>query len=665
MENILLKLLSFVLSILMFLFNTVSSVFPGIFPIDPIENTYEICAVEQFNLTENKEKAVIISDYISWYSLADRESDIFEKYGWEYFFTGSLAVITLVLPDPLHEVEIISVNENGDTLEVDYKISRSDGEAADVLETKVIVIQTNKNVSLIDLNKIEDAEKPQNPEIPEEPSEPNLPEFEGFPYQICESDNFDDYFYNKSCDVIQNYDKWNSYYVGSDPDLDKYDEEFFADKNLVIVHIEIPADGKLIEIISIEQSASYNKIYLDFRVKNGESSYNKGFWSVVIETDKSITSIHSFEIGIKGDTKLIDAEYFKQREIGIGKEDGAYKIITSSKEYSALLTEDYIFSSEFSFSNEYFKDSNLALIYVMIPNINGYYGFDVSVLSKEENGNTLNIEYSTVLEETEEEDKGEAVKYFVMLVEISKNITEINAVEKSFKNIYKTFDIILNFSGATENPQLVSDYETWSKICTSDLPYFDKYDEEYFENYSVVLLYETMPDSGSFFDVIKVKENEDTFELVYNIDSYGGTQALEHKVLVVEVSKDIEKVSAQRKEIDYAYSQGGNFKLEADSAILISDYSQWQTHSASTNSNYSKYDEAYFEDHSLVVVKSANASSDVISIMRYLYKEDGVLNVGINKHIYYNAGGFAAFWYQTFVIEVDKDVTEVNLEMFY
>lgn len=671
MENIFIRVISIVLSVLMSLFSTLSSAFPHVFPVEPIENTYEICEEEQFNIINDKESAVIISDYVSWYSLADKESEIAEKYDWKYFFTGSLAVITLVLPDPGCEVEITSVKENGNTVEIDYKTISGDGEYAAVLVTKVIVVQVNKNISLIDLNKIPNTEEPEEPVIPEfpeepvvpeEPSDPNLPEFEGFSYKIHKSDNFDDHCYNKSYKVIQDYNSWISYYKGSDPDLDKYNEEFFADKNLAIVYIVVPADGKIIQITNIEQDSDISQIYLNFRVKNGESSYGKGCWSVVVETDKVVKRIIPLETGIKGETELVDAEFFKPSEMGMVKEDGAYKIITSSKEYYEHITDDYLYISQFSFSNKYFEDSNLALIYIMLPYMNGYYNFDVNVLSMKENGNTLDIEYSTVLEDVDEEDKGEAVKYFVMLVEISKNITEINAVENSFKNIYKTFDMFPHFSDITEAYQLVSDYETWSNVCSSDLPYFDKYNEEYFENYSVVIVAEEMPDGGSFFDVIKAKENGNTFDLVYSIRSYGGTQAIEYKVLVVEVSKNIKEITVQRKDIDYNYSQGGIFALEDDSAVLISDYSQWQTYSSSSDT---KYNEAYFEDHSLVVIKSTNPSSDVVSTMRYLYEEDGVLNVGISKHIYDGVGGFPSVWYQVFVIEVDKNVTYVNLEIFY
>lgn len=662
MENIFIKVVSIVLSILLSLFNTLSTAFPHVFPVNPIENTYEICEAEEFNITNGKENAVIISDYVSWYLLADKESETAEKYDWKYFFTGSLAFITLVLPDPGYEVEITSVEENGNTVEIDYKTTCGDGEYAAVLVTKVIVVQVNKNVSLIDLDKISEPEEPVIPENPEEPSDPNLPEFEGFSYKIHKSDNFDDYYYNKSYKVIRDYNSWISYYKGSNPDLDKYNEEFFADKNLAIVHIEVPEDGKTIQIINIEQDSDNSQIYLNFRVKNGESSYGKGSWSVVVETDKVVKRIIPLETGIKGETALVDAEFFKPSEMGMVKEDGAYKIITSSNEYYKYITEDYLYFSDFSFSNKYFEDSNLALIYIMLPYMNGYYNFDVNVLSMKENNSTLNIEYSTIFEETDEEDKGEAVKYFVMLVEVSKNITEINAVENSFKNIYKTFDMFPHFFDITENYQHISDYETWSDVCSSDLPYFDKYNEEYFENYSVVIVAEEMPDGGSFFDVIKAKENGNTFDLVYNIRSNGGTQAVEYKVLVVEVSKNIKEVSVQRKDIDYNYSQGGIFALEDDSAVLISDYSQWQTYSSSSDT---KYNEAYFEDHSLVVIKSANASSEVTSTMRYLYEEDGVLNVGISKHNYYGVGGFPSVWYQFFVIEVDKNVTDVNLEMFY
>ena len=54
MEALFMRILSFILSVLMFVFNSVASVFPGILPDDPIENNAYVYDAELFNLDGNE-----------------------------------------------------------------------------------------------------------------------------------------------------------------------------------------------------------------------------------------------------------------------------------------------------------------------------------------------------------------------------------------------------------------------------------------------------------------------------------------------------------------------------------------------------------------------------------------------------------------------------------
>ena len=59
MEAVFLRILSFILSLLLAVFNMVSSVFPGIMPDEPIENNVYVYDAEDFYVYENTGKILI------------------------------------------------------------------------------------------------------------------------------------------------------------------------------------------------------------------------------------------------------------------------------------------------------------------------------------------------------------------------------------------------------------------------------------------------------------------------------------------------------------------------------------------------------------------------------------------------------------------------------
>lgn len=654
MEYVLLRILSLILSALMFFFNTFSAIFPGLFPSEPIENIANVYDAELFEADES----AVVSDFATWYVTADRDSDAFDKYDWKYFFRRSVALIYVVLPDSGCTIEVVSVKESGNILNVEYRVVKGSGEYAAVECPMVILVETSKNITLISATNITEKTDPVEPSDPEIPDDPKIPE-ESYQYSLYSSDNFDSYLYNGMTEIISTFDDWAECYIGSDSELDIYNEAYFEEKNLALIYIKVPSDGKTIQIVDIT-NPSDTSINVKFRVQNGESEYGKGFWVVAVETSKDIKHAYSYEIGLKGESAIYNIEMFNEEKLT--KKDGSYEIISTYESWEELKNSYYM--SEYNFTKAFFEDSSLAVISVMLPNRN----YEVEVNSQTENGNILELSYTTHESEYGYYENPEVVVYKLIVAEISKNITQVTATETMFKNPYNVY-YSAHFSGMSEDVQLVTDYETWSDVRTSSSTALSKYNEEYFENYSVVLISETMPDSGHDFDIIKLKENGNTLEVVYGVNDVagGGLTVLEYKTLLIEVSKNITSVSAERKDTDNYYKIYGGlkkFNLEeefTDEAYLISDYTTWKKYLNSDSTEFDKYNEEYFEDNSVVLIRMCLPSSATFSKITYLYEDESTLNAGYYELELDTMGGTAIICYQTVLVEVSKDVTEVQL----
>lgn len=666
MEALFLRILSLVLSAMMFMFNSVSAMFPGIFPTDPVENNTYVYDDTLPAFDEN----TVINDYVTWLSA---EGNTVKEYDWNFFFTKSVAVVKVTLPDPGYTIEEITAVENSDILEVNYKITNDDGEFADVECPKVIIIETSKNINLIEVTEETviqppvDPDVPGDPEIPKNPDDPGDPEDPDVPgdpeipedpnsYSIYNADIFNDnYKYDRSYEVINSYDKWYDYYEGGTDELNKYDKEYFESKNLAVFYLSLPNSGKTIKIYNISENEKYLRVR--YRVMNGE--LYKGSCAVVIETSKNISYVSLTQVGSTEGYNFVDYTMLNPDYMPT-KEPGSYKIVQTFEYYknlgiSSMVTDYYV-------NNEFFEDSNLAVIYIMLPNGN----HSVTVSSFTENGNTLEIEYTT--EDLNYDQRREIVEFVVMLAEISKNITEVKLTEtENNKNLFKTYDYFKAMG--TEEGLIVSDYNTWAEVSNTNYAPFAKYDEEYFKNRSIVLISKPLPDSGSYFDVIKIKENGNTLELIYGINGMGGFTMITYKTLLVEVSKNITAVSAERKDLsnNYTVLSSHNFNLseaEKNSAVLISDYSTWQNYLISNpSSKLDKYDSKYFESNSVVLCNVVLPGGDSEAVARYLYAEGNTFYAGVNIHYVEGMGGITSLIPKTVVVEVGKDITQVKYEI--
>lgn len=642
MEALFLRILSLVLSAMMFMFNSVSAMFPGIFPADPVENNAYVYDDVLPEFDEN----TVVNDYATWLSA---EGNAVKEYDWKYFFTKSVAVVKVTLPDHGYTIEKITAVENGDTLEVNYKIFSDDGEFTAVECPKVIIIETSKNITQIKVTEEKVIQPPVDPDVPVEPEEPN-------PYSIHSADIFNDHYkHDRAYEVIDSYDKWVDYYEGNKDELNKYDKEYFESKNLVVFYLSLPASGKTIKIYNIAEDEKYLRVR--YRVMNGE--LYKGSCAVVIETSKNISYVSLTQVGSTRGYSFVDYTMFNPDYMP-SKEPGSYEIVNTFEYYKNFGISSMV--SGYYVNNEFFEDSSLAVIYIMLPNSN----HSVTVSSFKENGNTLEIEYTT--EDLSYDQRCEIVEYVVMLAEISKNITEVKLTEtENNKNLFKTYDYFKAMG--TEDGLVVSDYDTWAEVGNTNYAPFAKYDEEYFKNRSLVLISMPLPDSGAYFDVIKIKENGNTLELVYGINSMGGLTMITPKTLLVEVSKNITAVSAERKDLsnNYKVLSSHNFNLsetEENSAVLISDYSTWQNYLISNPSSMlDKYDSKYFESNSVVLCNVVLPGGDYEAVARYLYTEGNTFYAGVNIHYIEGMNGIAVLIPKTVVVEVSKDITQVEYEI--
>lgn len=658
MEMFFLRLLSLIFSLLMFLFNTFSSIFPGLFPEKPIENTAIVCETEAFEVSENITEN-IVSDYISWIEAAEEDTEGFEEFNRKYFFTGSVALVKVELPNPDCTVEIESVSENGSTLELEYNIIYPEEVSTAVLETKIILVKVSKNITVIDasgeLIMPEEPDTPDIPEIPEEPEEPEEPEIlNGYKYITCDVSLFNDEwyneygYYNSYADEFYDYDSWKEYYVGSDARLNAYGVAYFEEKSLAVFFINVPYENKDVTICSIE-SDSNDFVDVPFMAADSEKEVPAGTTAVVVEIAKTERGGRAYSIGLMDEARVFSSDNLDNFMIT----DGYVEIVSTYSQWEKYDPDSY-YTRIYNLYKSFFDENSLALITVPVPNRD----YRIKLDPTKKDGNTVEVSYTLYTEEDIYYEDAELVHYYIIAAEISKNTTTVNVKENGFKNKW----ISLDYSFVTK-PTLISDYEAWQNISDSSEDKCSKYDESYFEEYSLVLLSETVPDTSYDFEMIKVKENGDTLELEYGMrDIYDtGLGMISEKTLLVEVSKNIKNISASRKDIQNSYKEcEGLFLLTSsgDETLLISDFETWKQYLDPESEMLEKYNENYFKNNSVALIKVTLPSLSAGSDIRYIYEKDDVLQVGYSI---YDNGGFAVICYKTILVEVSKDITQIQV----
>lgn len=642
MEALFLRILSVILSALTVAFNGVATLFPAILPDEPVENTVAVYDAEDFDFYGN---SAVVSDYVSWYVIANDSKD-FKKYDWKYFFTRNVALVKVTLPDSGSSISIESVSENGEVLEIEYIIESGEGEWATVECPKVILVETSKDISLI---RITEKDPPPAPYEPEEPLVCN-----GFNYRLTGTDSFNENdFYLGKDKNFRSYESWQEYFTGADKNLSGYDEDYFAENGLIVTYLHIPYENKDYTICSISADSN-DWVTVCCRVFDSATKSAAKTVAIVIEVSKNHYGGYIEIIGFMDEAKVYDPEmYFKDYV----KKDEYVKIISDYDTWEKYAETFYFLNETYIVDENFFDEKNLALISVMLPTRN--YTVNVEPLVK--NGNSVEVSYS--VSESKYYDETETMVYYKLIVaEISKDVTQVNVTQTNFKNRFddvNTSNFNIDFAG---DPVIISDFDNWSAAVKNNIPVLEKYDEAYFENYSVVLIPETYCTWYENIDMLKLYENGDTVEIMYGINGEidgAGMAITQHRTIIVEVTKNIKNVSVSRKDTENSYLQfrySGPFSFDVDS-VIISDYETFSSCVIKEDDTLAKYDKEYFENNSVVIFTVTTPNIDGIVNPYYIYEENGVLKFGydiINNSI------FPVLGYRTVLVEVSKDVTSVE-----
>lgn len=152
MTAILVKILSAMMSIVVFLSGTFPALFGGKEYIDPYgEEVY----IGQFHWHPNPK---IYNDYDTLRAIGGKGCLVYslpEIYENEYFENNSLVIFSVEVPHDDYRIWIKSIAEVGDTLKVEYSVI-TDGRIHAMLYERYIsevIIETSKNIKNVELKK--------------------------------------------------------------------------------------------------------------------------------------------------------------------------------------------------------------------------------------------------------------------------------------------------------------------------------------------------------------------------------------------------------------------------------------------------------------------------------------------------------------------------------
>lgn len=150
MTAILVKILSMLMSAVVFLSGTFPALFDGKQYIDPYGDEVHIGDFYYFHKPE------IINDYETLSNIGSKGCIVYglpERYDSEYFKDNSLVIFSVKMSHEYFRIWVKSVVENGDTLEVEYGVVEDYVLHALIVneQTSEIIIETSKNIKNVEL----------------------------------------------------------------------------------------------------------------------------------------------------------------------------------------------------------------------------------------------------------------------------------------------------------------------------------------------------------------------------------------------------------------------------------------------------------------------------------------------------------------------------------
>ncbi len=750
-----------------------NNAFSFIYPQEPVENTVTICDSELFGTAEKDGAVSIVSDYVSWYQLVDKNSDLSEKYDWKFFFNRNLALVTVELPNPGYTVEVVSVSEDGETLELLYTLTEGKGEYADVLCYEVILVETSKNIKTVsasgeivenkpiiipsdnhyfvadfsfsvdapvlvdsfsalsalsksvpfDLLKYDDiyfqkenlavipvvlpdssykitvdsvtengdiievdytvssdgefeeakkisklifvetskniTEISANENFVKFEKEHEMHEFAGYNYFLCEYVNFS--YPAPLFSVFHSAESFKAELSEHASGFSKYDEEYFAEKSLAVVRSYFVEDGMDFRPADIEQKENriYNskgeltgteqKLQITGWEENNDSSNKEGLYFIIVECNKDVDAVSLDILGLSRSYRVFGYEQFANLRLA----DGQSKIIRDYETWAS--TADFIYFGDYCINEKYFEEKSLVLTAVIVPN--EYSSIKVNSVNQK---NAL-VEIGCTMKPNYDPDYTLACTRIVA-VEASKETSAVKLTVNDDEIVFNRHNL-RKFNLTTEDePVIVSDYETWASLLKKSSSSLEKYDETFFKNNSLVVIPEAFTNGSIEPEVIKFYRNGENLEIIYGLNEFhdAGFSAITEEAIVFEIIGDIKNISVARKDMQCNYRTYGNYNLYVDEPTVVSEYSEWAELVDATNEKYSMYDEEYFKNKSVVLFTATLPDTGGRAIVKYSYEDENTLEVGYTA---YSMGGLTVICYQAVLVEVDKDVTQVNVSV--
>ena len=745
-----------------------------VFPQEPVENVVSIYSSELFEAEEKDGEVSVISDYVSWYRIVDKNSDLPEKYDWTFFFNRNIALVTVELPNPGYALEVAAVSENGETLELSYTLTEGEGVHPDVLCYEVILVETSKNITkvsasgekidnkpiiipsdnyyfvadfsfkidepvLVDsfsalsaltksvpfaLIKYDDiyfktenlaiipvvlpcsaykitvdsitengniieidytvssdgefdsfdeisklifvetskniTEISVNENFVKFEKEHEMQEFAGYSYFICEDYNFDYITYGAA--VFHNAESLNSKLTAYASGFSKYDEEYFAEKSLAVARGYFSEDGMDFRPADIRQRENriYNskgefleteqELHISGWEENKNSAYKKGFYYIIVECGKDVEAIEFDVLGLSGGYGVFDNENF----LNLRLTDGQSRIIHDYETWVTVADLDYFtYVFEYNINEKFFEEKSMVLTAVVVPN--EYSRIKVNSVNQK---NAL-VEVDCTMEANYDSDYTLAYTEIVV-VETSKDTSAVKLTVNDDEIVYDRHSIEKFNLTPEDEPVLVSDYKTWASLVKNSSSSLEKYDETYFKNNSLVVIPEIFNNGAIEPEVIKFYKNGENLEIVYGLNAFHdmGISAMIEDAIIFEVNGNIKNISVERKDLKCNCRTYRDYNLMKSEPTVISEYSEWVKQVDVTDEEYSRYDEKYFENKSVVLFTATLPDSGGRAVVKYAYKDGNTLEVGYTA---YSLGGFTALTYQAVLVEVDKNITDVNV----
>lgn len=654
MEAILLKVLSMLLSALMILNN----LFSFIYPQEPVENNVTVYGSELFETEEKDGTVSLIADYVSWIQTVDKNSGLYEKYDWKFFFNRNIALVTVELPNPGYTLEVASVSENGENLELSYTLTEGEGEFTDVLCCKVILVETSKAIKNVSASGEKIDKKPT----------------------VIPSDNYffvADFSFEIDGPVLVDSFSALSALAKSVPfDLLKYDDIYFQTEKLAVIPVKLPSSAYEITVDSVTENGDVIEVGYTVSSDGEFEEANEISKLIFVETSKNITEISVNEnfVEFEKEHEMHEFEgynYFLCEDYNFGYISYNGAVFHDAESFASKLSDS---ASGFSkYDEEYFAEKSLAVAFI------GYFeeGMDfrpVDIEQKENriynpDGELIRTEQKLQISGWRENRESSYIEdIYYIVVECGKDISDVGVELIGLYGGYSIFcnEQFENLRLADGKSEVIYDYETWKSIADEDC--FIDYDinEKFFEEKAMVLTAVVVPNEYSGIKVNSFNQKNSLLEIDCTVEAnYNPDFTLAYTcIIAVEASKATRSVNLTVNDDEIVYKRYSveRFNLTPeDEPVLISDYETWTSLLKTSSASLEKYDETYFENNSLVVIPETFSGGTIEPEVIKFYKNGQNLEIvyGLNE---FHDMGVDAIIEDAIIFEVIGEIKNLSVE---